>query len=130
MDHTAAVLYEAVYEGRLPRLNQKFGARAFGGKGRLYTTGKYKKGLADMAAVFATQMHRTQIDFPVDCTLEVSLWKMLDTDAPIKAVMDALEASGVLKDDRQIRHLTVLRRYHKRDSTDRVVVQLFTVGER
>jgi Holliday junction resolvase RusA-like endonuclease len=130
MSYAAAVLYKAVYDGRLPRLNEKFGARSVRQKARLFTTGKYKRGLSDMAAAFAAARTRAKIDFPVDCTLEVSMWKMLDTDAPIKAIMDALEAAGVLKDDRQIRHLTVLRRYHKRDSTDRVVVQLFAVGER
>jgi Holliday junction resolvase RusA-like endonuclease len=130
MSHTAAVLYEAVYEGRLPRLNEKFGARSMGQKARLFTTGKYKRGLSDMAAAFASARKRATIDFQIDCTLEVSMWKMLDTDAPIKAIMDALEDAAIVKDDRQIRHLTVLRRYHKRDSTDRVVVQLFSVGER
>lgn len=127
---SARIVYEGTYDGKLPRLNQKFGARAFGGKGRLFTTSEYKKGLEAIALSFAINRPDSPIDYPVDLQITVELWKMIDTDAPIKAIMDALEHAGVVKDDRLIRDVTVFRRYHKRDEIDRCMVELTVTGER
>ena len=124
----AAVVYKGSHEGRLPRLNEWHGARALGGQARIFENTIFKRGKKDMAWSFLTTREHA-IDYPVDCEITVSLWKVIDTDAPIKAICDALEQAGVLENDRQIRHLSVRREYHKRDASDRVVVQLRVTGE-
>ncbi len=60
-----------------------------------------------------------------DLSIKMSLWKVKDTDGPVKAIMDALEDSGVLKNDKHIRNLRVIRAYHHRDEKDIVIVELF-----
>lgn len=124
----AVVVWEGLHRGRLPRVNEWHGAHTIRGKARIFEGSKYKRDKQAAAVSFSAVRPGKPIDYPVDCTIVVSIWKVLDTDAPIKGIMDALELGGILKDDRQIRHLTVKRKYHKRDTTDWCIVQLFRTG--
>jgi Holliday junction resolvase RusA-like endonuclease len=69
------------------------------------------------------------IDHPVDIRIVVSLWKRIDSDATVKAVMDTLEDAGVLADDKLIRDIVIERYYHKRDAPDQVECALYLTGE-
>ena len=120
-------LWRGEYSGRLPRINRKYGARCIGGKGRAYVTSEYRLGTEDMAAAFTGR--QAPIEDPVNAYIEVSMWSRIDSDAPIKAIFDALEKAGVVRNDKQIRDFVVLRRFHKRDEADQVTAVLVEESE-
>ena len=124
MGPTVNVVYQGHHTGRLPRINQKFGARSMGGKAALFMANKYRDGLHDMAMVFSVTRPTVPIDYPVDAHIEVSLWSRIDSDATIKGIFDALEIGRVLEDDKLVRHFEVVRSYHHRDTPDSVSVTL------
>ena len=43
--------------------------------------------------------------------------------------MDGIEASGIIKNDRNIRHVKINREYHKRDEYDSIKIVLTEVKE-
>jgi Holliday junction resolvase RusA-like endonuclease len=111
-------------------LNEWHGAATPGGRARIFESPKFKAGKRDMAMSFAATRPAQPIDYPVDLVVEVSLWKRIDSDAPVKAIMDALELGGVLKDDKLVRDILTIRAYHHRDETDTVEVRLYETGAR
>jgi Holliday junction resolvase RusA-like endonuclease len=117
------ILCDCEYVGRLPRINRKYGATSIRGKARVYVIKQYRQGVEEMAAAFISRLD--PITEPVNIHVEISLWKRIDSDAPIKAIFDALEKAGVLKNDKQIRDFVVKREYHLRDDDDivRVTIQ-------
>lgn len=117
-------VWNGSFTGKLPRVNEWHGARCIAGHGRIFETTKYKHQKADLAIAFRSRS--VPISTPVDMVIELSLWKMRDTDGPIKGIMDALELAGVIENDRLIRDITIRRLYHKRDSADRLKVMLLS----
>lgn len=87
----------------------------------VYQTAVYK----GMKTSLANAMRGRKLDGYYDLRLKMSLWKMKDTDGPVKAVMDAIEESGVIKNDRMIRDISVIRAYHSRDEKDILIIELF-----
>ena len=124
------VVYEGHYQGRLPRVNEWHGTHRVGQSARIFETTVYKRNKQDMAMGLMLTKPLMPIDFPVDALLRVNTWKRLDSDAPVKAIFDALELAGVLKDDKLIRDFAVIRSYHNRDAADSVVVRLTVTGMR
>lgn len=116
------VLWAGSYEGRLPRINEKYAATAIGKKGRVYVTPKYRKGTEDMAAAFSGRS--APITEKVNAYVEVGMWSRLDSDAPIKAIFDAMEKAGVVENDKLIADYVVIREWHKRDDPDWVRIVL------
>ena len=123
-----AVVYEGRYYGRLPRLNEWHGSKTIGHHSRIFENTVFKRNKADMAVGFSLTRPREPIDYPVDARIEVSLWKRIDSDAPVKGILDALELGRVIEDDKLIRHFSVIRKYHHRDSSDSVQVTLRLTG--
>lgn len=118
------VVYEGEYAGRLPRVNERLGTHRVGQSALIFGTTQFKQNKRDMAVGFMVTRPKAPIEHPVDARVEVTLWKRLDSDAPVKGIFDALEIAGVLKDDKLIRDFTIIRHYHHRDATDVVKVKL------
>ena len=88
------------------------------------------KGLNQIPMVYKTPAYKTFIDslakvfdgvtFPsyIDIEIRVCFWKMRDSDSSVKPICDAMEQAGMVKNDRYIRNITILRTYHKRDEYD------------
>jgi Holliday junction resolvase RusA-like endonuclease len=115
-------LWSGTYTGRLPGVNEWHKVS----RGRIYEGPEYRKAKEDMAVGFG--LRRDPVIGPVDLLVDVSLWKMRDTDGPIKAIMDALELAGLIENDRQIRNIVINRTYHKKAEPDTLRVVLFEVG--
>jgi len=79
---------------------------------------KYKAFKESMA--WAIVPHKEVITGLVDVKLSVSLWKMMDSDSVMKPCLDAIEASGLIKNDSQVKNITIEREYHKRGELDRI----------
>ena len=60
-----------------------------------------------------------------DVRLKVSMWRRKDSDAPVKAIFDALEKSEVLSNDNRIRDFHVERAYHPKNEPDILIVEIF-----
>lgn len=121
------VLWHGSYTGRLPRINEKLAALSVKGKGRVYITPMYRKCIDDMAMSFASS--EAPITEPANVYIEVGLWSRIDSDAPVKAIFDALEKAGVLENDKLVRDFVVLRQYHKRDEPDWVEIVIVDEAE-
>ena len=119
------LLWRGEYHGRLPRINRRHGARVIGGKGRVYVTPEYRKSVSDMARAFTGSIDET-IDRAVDAYIKVSLWSRIDSDAPIKGILDALEQAQIVTNDKLVRDIHISREYHPRDDEDWVEI---TLGE-
>ena len=84
----------------------------------------YKKLKKLLVTEIKKQDFKTYCD-PVDMIIKVSRWKMADTGNIEKPVGDALQEAGVLKNDRQVRHILILRDYHGKGEDDILRVILF-----
>lgn len=122
-----AVVYKGAHRGKLPRTNDMHGTSR---NGRIFVTASFKKRRADMAASFSTTRPTEPIDYKVDCRLRISQWQVIDSDASVKGIFDALEMAGVVENDKQIRDFRVIRDYHKRDDDDTVRVTLYVTSMR
>jgi Holliday junction resolvase RusA-like endonuclease len=118
------VIVEA--QGLLPRLNRKFNATSIGGKARLFMAKDYRERFDSLVLQFRVAAYGPPIDHFVDAKITVAMSKRTDTDAPIKAVLDALEKSGVIVNDRKIRSIDIHRLYRADES---VKVELYHITE-
>ena len=125
-----AVVYEGEYAGRLPRINERFGTHMVGRRPQIYETPLFKSNKSDMAVGFMVTRPKAPIEHPVDARIHVWAWKVMDSDASIKGIFDALEIANVLKNDNLIRDYAVIRDYHRRDAPDLVQVKLMVTGVR
>ena len=119
---------------RLPRVNQWHGATCIRGKSRIYEGAAWKKAKKELGEQIQLRFRvghpPPAISTPVDAEITVSMWKRVDTDAPIKGILDCLEDARIVEDDKLIRDITVRREYHKRDEPDRVSIALISPEER
>lgn len=92
----------------------------------IYQTTKYK----NFKVSLANAMRGVSFEGYVDLKLCVSMWRVKDTDAPLKAVMDAIELAGVIKNDRYIRDIKIVRAYHKKNEPDTLVIDLYRTKQR
>lgn len=84
-------VYEGKHTGPLPRINRRYGARVVNGHAILFEAAEFRRHKKNMGVSFcATRKGAEPIDYPVDANIIVSMWKMKDSDAPIKAIFDAL----------------------------------------
>jgi Holliday junction resolvase RusA-like endonuclease len=94
-------------------INHRFTPLRAGRGARLVTSASYKAGVAAMAEAFRTQREERSFSGPVEVHV-CSFWfrqhrtggaaglALGDVDAPLKAVYDALEKSGVVTNDGQV----------------------------
>lgn len=125
---------------RLPRINEWHGARGVIGKlgkvtARIFDSVKWKKAKKELVGqmeIVKLMGFNPQgvITTAVDAKMTVWLWKRVDTDSPIKGILDSLEKAEVVENDRLIRDISVRREYHKRDEPDLVTITLASPEER
>ena len=60
----------------------------------------------------------------VDVVFCVAFWSMRDTDSATKALLDAIEDSGLVTNDRFVRDIVHRRYYHKRDELDKIRIKI------
>lgn len=115
--------------GKAISKNDRVGVRAIkaGNKwrGMVYEKAEYKKFKKEISKLFPPNY----ISGYVDLEIFVSLWKMRDTGNCLEPIMDGIEASGIVKNDRYIRHVKINREYHKRDEYDTIKIVLTEVKE-
>lgn len=92
----------------------------------VYQTAKYK----DFKTSLADSMRGVKISGYLDLMIHVSMHKIRDTDNPLKPVMDALEQSGVIKNDKFIRDIKVVRGYHAKGEPDILIIDLYRIKYR
>ncbi len=122
------ILWQKSVATKLPAVNEWHGADVINGRARIFDTTKYKKLKKALTFQFMTPRF-LPIDFYCDMIIEVTMWKVRDTDGPVKAIMDALEDAGIVTNDKKIRDIMIPRDYHKRDDTDELRVTLITCEE-
>ena len=116
------------WQGRSVSVNKWTAVRVIkkGGKhiAMVYKTTAYKKFIQSLAdAILSNQIKAVPEGSYIDILIGMSMWKMRDSDSAIKPILDAMELSGIVKNDRYIRDLKIERWYHKRDEPD--VIQIF-----
>jgi Holliday junction resolvase RusA-like endonuclease len=99
-----------------------------GGKPGMHETKAYREFKSDVAMTIKATGHTLIVGY-YDMVLSVVLWKMIDTANIIKPVQDAIELSGIIKDDRYIRDVTVRRMYHKKSEMDSIQIELYRVSD-
>ena len=111
------------YDGPAPKVNERLIPQR-GGQGRMVLAARYRKAKDAMAYEF----HRQWSGPPLTGRLTVCIKHVsqLDVDAPVKGVLDALEAAAVIRDDKEVEMIQVLRRLGKRGrfSCEVVVVRM------
>ena len=116
--------------GKAVSKNNRIGVRAIkaGSKwrGMVYEKAEYKNFKKEISRLFPPG---NTFNGYVDIEIFVSLWKMRDTGNCLEPVMDGIEASGIIKNDRNIRHVKINREYHKRDEYDSIKIVLTEVKE-
>lgn len=118
-------LWEGSYEGKLPRVNEWHAAKMVRGHARIFTSKIYTRRKEDLA--MSLRSVSAPITEPVNLVVELWMWSRVDTDAPIKGILDALEMARVIENDRQIRNIVIRRDYHPRDEPDRLRVVLISI---
>jgi Holliday junction resolvase RusA-like endonuclease len=124
-------IFDFSWIGKLVSFNRYLAARAIKRKsdGRLmafmYATTEYKNLVKNLVAAMK-QIKKEIITQYVDMVIDVSRWKVADTGNMEKPIGDALETAGIIKNDRQIRHIVIFRKYHKKGENDNLRVRLFT----
>lgn len=127
------LLFSYTWAGKLAGTNDWTGLRAFPNKNpkaktpyfiNQYKTKKYK----DFMNSFATPLQELNLytEDPIDIELTLTMHKVRDTDNPIKPIMDAIE-SAMLKNDNQVRNITIRRQYHKRGYQDIINLSVYSV---
>ena len=128
------LLFRYKWTGRLISQNEANGHTAFPNKNprgkrnlpymiKVYKTKAFKEFMNSF--VPALKELNYQIDGYIDIVLSMSMKTIRDTDNPLKAVCDAIEASGLVKNDRFIRNETLQRGYHKNEFLDFVELEIF-----
>lgn len=119
---------ELFWRGKTVSTNRRNMTRCVRGRAMVYQGKDYRAFKTDMIKVFQIQNATPTISGFCDMTLWLSLWKVKDTDGPVKAIMDALEGAEVIKNDKLIRHIKINRSYHKKNEQDIVRVELNLVS--
>ena len=89
----------------------------------VYKTTVYKKFVKSLAdAMISAGIKTVPSDSYIDITIGCCMWKMRDSDSSVKPICDAIQDSGIIKNDRQIRDIIIHRHYHKRDEPDIIMV--------
>ncbi len=101
-----------VWSGKTCRINRRYGARVIKGKARLFNTTEYTHFIEDMTMQFRSQKVKP-FTGNVSVIIAFSLSrkkgrKTSDVDAYNKQILDALEHSGVLLNDSQVRFQATL----------------------
>lgn len=118
-----------VWAGKTVSTNRRNMTRCVRGKAMVYQGKDYRAFKTDMIIAFRKQFKQPTISGLCDMSLTLSLWKVKDTDGPVKAIMDALEGAGVVRNDKLIRHVNISRSYHAKNENDIVSVELNIVNE-
>ena len=87
----------------------------------MYETAEYKSFKESLTIEFAGP----RLMGKVDMWIKQTSWKMRDTGNIEKPIGDALEAAGVLQNDRDIRDVYIERFYNGRDEPDYLEVMLY-----
>jgi len=112
------------FTGRIPSVNEWHGVS----HGRIFEKPKYKSAKREMRDNFWSQwVGEKEIDYYVDCTMTLVLWKVRDTDDALKPIFDAIEEAGIIKNDKLIRNIVVGREYHAKNEPDGVFIVFTTV---
>lgn len=112
------------YEGKIPSVNKwlNAGMRTTykGGSKRkyptIYTSKNYAKAKDDMILSFRCQARGTTLKDLVDIVYYYKAPRNTDSDNFQKCVQDAIEGSGIIKNDKQIRNIVLFRYYGKTSS--------------
>lgn len=92
----------------LVSINEKYGATIRSRKPALYTTEKYKR----FKKLICDNVKKISIDPPYKIFVEVSCYA--DIDSFLKPLLDGIELSGVIKNDRYFTELNVKKTNQKR----------------
>lgn len=122
-------IYRGAFDGQLPYLNRKLGATAIKDKGRLYIKSEWKKAFAAMVDSFA-RTAGAAIPIKVDALIQIKIGISTDSDAPIKAILDALQKGGVIVNDKLVRDMMIERYDAVRNDTTGVRVWLMPIDGR
>ena len=115
-----------IFTGAVASVNSWHGAS----RGNIYETQKYRQSKENMTIDFFARWGDTpQIDYRVDISLHVILWKMKDTDGCLKPIIDSLEDAKIIENDNLIRNITVTRAYHPKKQPDYVCVYFTKIEE-
>lgn len=110
-----------------PALNHAYRASvARSGRPYTYKTSKAKRWQADSTLIInAARKRKTTITDPVKVEIKLYLKRDRDIDSSFKLLLDVLEISGVIKNDRQIVKLIASKTKSK---CDKVVVDVISMG--
>jgi len=122
---------EFTYVGKLVGVNRWHGARMVRRQDKLkpslFENEDYRNFKTDFA--YQAAMAMKPIDRYLDATIYIWMWKVRDTDGVIKPILDALQQGGIIKDDKFIRNITIIRGYHKKSEKDMVALFLSPLNE-
>jgi len=90
------------WEGRAIAANRRLAQ----GKGRFYSEPRYQNFINSMAWLLKKKARGQVLKGDVAVRLELVIPKQMDTDSLIKPCMDALQRSGVIVNDNQVRMVT------------------------
>ncbi len=117
---------EFTFIGKVAGVNEWHGARAIKTNKKwiamLYENKKYK----DFKYLFGSQaaLLLRPVKGYLDIVIHIWMWKIRDTDGPIKPILDALEDFKIIENDKYIRNITIIRNYHKKSEPDMIVLFL------
>jgi len=125
--------------GKAESVNRWHGARAIrsGHKwiAMIFETPKYKKFKNSMLVVFMADRFQFPKETYVDMQITACLNKTNDTGNFEKAIGDTLEKAGIISNDRFVRNITIIRRYHPGSGTknkfhDQLMIELTAVPDK
>jgi len=100
---------------------------------RIYVSPAYTRFIEELAMSFMRGAREAQwpmgYEGYVDLEITAWLWRMKDSDGIEKPLCDSLERSGIIANDRQIRHKWLWRHYHRKNELDMIKIYLVAVGD-
>lgn len=129
------LLFKFEYEGKLVSLNEKWMIKTIWKNGRkikiICNTEKYNQFISDLIYIIKAEGITTICDYnkKVDMILKICRQPAADTNNIEKPIGDALEKAGILKNDNLIRNTYYLRSYHKKGKNDKLIIELYELGD-
>lgn len=114
------------FTGKTVSVNKWLAGRVIKNHGKhvaiLYKRPEYVRFVNSLAATFSKG--KSFENRKVDCVVTVYLPERQDSDSIIKPILDAMELGGLIKNDKNVRDIQIVRGYHAHAETDCVIVRL------
>ena len=91
---------------------------------KMYETTAYREFKMELAMWIRANCKHKFHTASINVKITICIYTLMDSDAIIKPVFDAMEDSGIIDDDKYIQDFQVIRHSHKRGDRDSIKIEI------